>query len=205
MNISELILVFVQTIVVLLLLNVGFILSKQAYHKRLLHKYMLAIASFLFSLVIILDILKLIPIPITWNLIDMVHDWIKICAQVILLSGLGLLIRHSKPKVTQAPVILAFLPFLLILAYPLIVDTFIIKQFMFSLLYSGAAIISVLMYSILTFSERNYLIVLLSSLFFTLAIIMGYLLPSIMALSYSSVLIALLLFRRGYIKYDLNQ
>ena len=205
MNISELILVFVQTIIALLLLNIGFILSSQAYRKRLLHKYMIAFASFLFSLVIIIEILKILPISINWSFIDIAHDWLKLCAQVVLLSGLGLLIRHSKPKVTRAPVVLAFLPFLLIFAYPLIMDTFIIKQFMFSLLYSGAAIISILMYSILTYSERNYQIVLLSSVFFTIAIIIGYMTPSIMAFSYSSVIIALLLYRRGYIKHEFIQ
>ncbi len=204
MNISELILVLFQTIVVYLLLNIGFILIRQAYYNQLLHRYMLAIASGLFSLVITINILKLIPVSLNATITDIAHDWIRLCAQLFLLTGLGLLIRHSKPKVTQAPIILSFLPFLLILAYPLIVDTLMIKKFIFILLYSGSAIISILMFSVLTYSERNYQIILLSALFFATAIVMGLVLQSVMALSYSSLLIALLLYRRGYMKHKFN-
>ncbi|HAC15345.1 MAG TPA: hypothetical protein DCE78_05295 [Bacteroidetes bacterium] len=204
MNINELILVSVQIVVILILLNIGLLFIKQGYRNRLLHKYMLAVASFLFSIEILVDIIRNLPGIVIWEYSDLAHDWIKLVALVCLLSGLGLLIRQSKPKVTRAPVVLAFLPFLLLLAYPLVMDTFVIKQFMFSLLFTGAVIISVLMYSILTYRERKYQIVLLSLVFFIIAIVNGYLFPSILAFSYFSVIIALFLYRIGYKKHEFN-
>ena len=204
MDINDLILVLVQILVVLILLNLGTLLIKQGLPNRLLHKYMLASASFLFSAELLLNIIQGIPNLLNWNNIDITHDWVKLLALVTLLAGLGLLIRQSKPKVTRAPIILTFLPFLLILAYPLIMETFIIKQFMFNLLFIGAVIISTLMYSFLTFRERNYQIVLLAIVFFAIALLVEYVYPSGMAISYLCVMIALYLFRRGYKKYEFN-
>src|SRR5690554_5090434 len=118
MSINELLQITIQCVVLILLFSIMTILARQGYNNQLVHKYLIATSSFLFSVLIMLDFGRLIPEITQWEYLIVTYDWIKITGIVSLLSGLGLLIRQSKPKVTRAPIILAFLPVILIIVYP---------------------------------------------------------------------------------------
>ncbi|MCC5925272.1 MAG: hypothetical protein JJU41_01815 [Bacteroidetes bacterium] len=101
-------------------------------------------------------------------------DWIRIGALSFILTGLGLAIRESKPRINRAPAILSFLPFLLLLVHPLIQDTIVIKELLFGLYSVSALIIALLLFTLAYVRERKYGNLLLGTIILLIGFALTY-------------------------------
>lgn len=73
-----------------------------------------------------------------------VIEWADLIAITLVLSGLFLKIRMSKPAYSRYPLVLIFLPLLVLLVYPLILDAEVIKSLLFMTFLGGAVIVGLM-------------------------------------------------------------
>lgn len=71
-------------------------------------------------------------------------DLILITVLSMLLSALLMLVRHLRPVLFQYPYLLTFSPFLIAIFFPLVKDTYLIKDIMFMSVQAGIVIVSLL-------------------------------------------------------------
>lgn len=147
MNLVEIGQFIAELVLIILLLRLSALFYKQGLSADQRHKLFYAIASLLYSAVFGLDLLLMNYDFDNPSLTSLIKDWINVTAVVLTLSALGLMIRESKPKIARAPVVLAFIPFLILAVYPFVADTFVLKRFLFILLEGGGILIALLMYS----------------------------------------------------------
>lgn len=83
-------------------------------------------------------------------------DWTLITALATILTGMGLAIREAKPVINRAPAALSFIPFLLLLVHPLIQNTIVVKEMLFSFYSAGALTIALMLFSLSYFRKRIY-------------------------------------------------
>lgn len=108
---------------------------------------------------------------------EFINDWSSIFAVAFVLSAAAAQIRDSKPAFTRFPRALTVLPLLLILFYPLIMNTIVLKLWIL-LLYEGSAItIGLLIYGYKTYREPVFSFMFIGVLFFLATYVM-YWLPS---------------------------
>jgi hypothetical protein len=170
MNLLEIGQFIVELILIMLLIRFSFLLYKQGKNIDQRHKLFYASATFLYSVVTILNVLLTNYNFENPPLLSQTKDWVNVFAIVLSLSALGLMIRQSKPKIARAPIVLAFIPFLILVTYPFVADTFILKRFVFLLLEVGGIFISILMYSYHYTRHSDYKYVLLFILLIGLSI-----------------------------------
>jgi hypothetical protein len=160
MNLIEIGHFIVEVILILSLFRVSILFFKQGRNVDQNHKLFYSFAAILYGVVIGLDITLRIYEFTSPILISNSKDWVNITAVVITLSALGLMIRESKPKIARAPMILAFIPFLILAVYPFVADTFVLKRFLFMLLEGGGILIALLMYAHHYTKNSEYSIIL---------------------------------------------
>jgi hypothetical protein len=87
----------------------------------------------------------------------MLYDYMRVAGVSLLLSYMGLQIREDKPLINRAPVLLSFLPLLLIAVHPLVSDTILLKETLLKMYFGGALVVSLLYFSLISFKQQ-YLI-----------------------------------------------
>jgi len=92
--------------------------------------------------------------------IALVLEWIRISGIAFLLTGLAVMVRLAKPKITQAPLILSLLPLLLLGAHPFVIHTLVLKDVLVNMYLTGAIVIGLLMYGLKTYSNGVYATIL---------------------------------------------
>lgn len=103
-------------------------------NKSLLYLYF-GIASLALCLPYGLDLFELQQQPL-------VFEWSKLIAIITYISGLLALIRESKPVFARFPVFLTALPFFSILFFPLMIETYIIKDLLNAIYQGGALLVT---------------------------------------------------------------
>lgn len=86
------------------------------------------------------------------NPIVMVYDWMRVVSVAGVLCGLALYIRNSKPVINQSPVILSFLPVLLLAIQPLVMETIVLKEMLMQIYMGGSLFVGLLI-----FGRNDYL------------------------------------------------
>lgn len=137
MNLIEIGQFITELVLIMLLIRLSVLFYKQGLSADQRHKLFYASATVLYSVVFGFDILISNYDFDNPTLLTQIKDWVNITAVVLTLSALGLMIRESKPKIARAPVVLAFIPFLILAVYPFVADTFVLKRFLFILLEGG--------------------------------------------------------------------
>jgi len=170
MNLVEIGQFIIELVLIILLLRLSVLFFKQGLSPDQRHKLFYASATVLYSAVFVIDIILLNYDFDNPSAFTQVKDWVNISAVVLTLSALGLMIRESKPKMARAPVVLAFIPFLILAAYPFISDTFVLKRFVFILLEGGGLLIALLMYTNHFTRQSEYKLVLVYILLIALVV-----------------------------------
>ncbi len=137
----------IELVLILLLTRLSLLFFRQGLSSDQRHKLFYAFAALLYGIVISFDIVLTTYSFNSPASISYIKDWVNITAVILSLSALGLMIRESKPKIARAPVVLAFIPFLILAVYPFVADTFVLKRFVFLLLEGGGILIALLMYT----------------------------------------------------------
>jgi len=113
---------------------------------------------------------------------DFIEDWTTVFTVSFLLSAAAALIRDSKPSFTRFPRFFTFVPMLLIVIYPLIVETVILKLWIISLYQGSTILISLLIYGYKTYVDNEYGYLLVGVIFFLITFILYWLPRSIFSL-----------------------
>jgi hypothetical protein len=126
-----------------------------------LHHRLFAISVTLYALSIGVTIyIDFLTLPSEILVGETVYQWIRISAVTTLLCGMGVLVRNAKPNLTRAPLALAFLPLLLLLVHPFIIDTILLKDVLISMYHGGALLIAFMMFSVLRTKNSGFIIII---------------------------------------------
>ncbi|MDR9416697.1 MAG: hypothetical protein RI564_10460 [Gracilimonas sp.] len=95
-----------------------------------------------------------------------VFEWGKLISITFYISGLLVLIRESKPVFARFPAYLTTLPFISFLFFPLIIDSFVIKDLINAIYQGGALVVTVLVFTLnqIRKTKRRYYIIGISSI-----------------------------------------
>jgi hypothetical protein len=189
MTLSQIFQLLIQLFLLIGLLSAAVTFLNQGLVSNQRHKLMYFISFILFGMLVIIYMFQSIPQINILNDYDIIVDWINIFAITTSLSAIGLMIRESKPKIARAPTTLAFLPFLILLVYPFVAETLVLKQILFVLLEVGGITIAILMYTLHASKDSRYfhvvtaliitLIVIFTNYFITNGVLLQYLLLSV--------------------------
>lgn len=96
---------------------------------------------------------------------------------VCILSALFNLIRESKPIFARFPPILGYLPFVILLFIPLILEQSVIYNLILGTFQGGALIVSILIFSINQKNQRSYLLLIIGTIVCLIAFIFFWMVP----------------------------
>ncbi len=123
----------------------------------------------LFGLALLSFVLGILIDYIVEGGMSLAREWGDLVAITFTLCGLFVKIRNSKPIFARFPLYLTMLPLLVIVFYPLIVDSNVVKELLQITYQGGAIIVSLLVVSINHFLYRQRSFLLISCLVFLLA------------------------------------
>lgn len=103
---------------------------------------------------------------------EFIVEWGHITALAFVLSSLTIFIRESKPVFAQFPMLYTALPLLIVISYVLVQDTYALKNWLVAIYQAGAIIVALLMYSVYTYRNNEYGIILAGIALFLLSYIL---------------------------------
>jgi hypothetical protein len=110
---------------------------------------------------------------------DFIGEWSTVFSVSFVLSAAAALIRDFKPVFSRFPKSFAFAPLILILIYPMIIDTIIVKLWALGIYQGSALIISLLIYSFRAHQDSEYAYMLVGVLFFAITFVLYWIPESI--------------------------
>lgn len=131
-----------------------------------------------------------------------VQDWFRISGVTAGLCGIGVMVRHSKPKITRAPIVLSFLPVLLLIAHPFVMHTIILKEMLFNLYHGGGLLIALMMFGLKISKNRDFSFVFTGIVLLVSAFLMNFFDNIEGWLINICIALALLLIRTGYVRAE---
>lgn len=118
------------------------------------------------------------------NIIYLIDDalivairFLNTASLVCILSALFNLIRESKPIFARFPTILGYLPFVILLFIPLVLDQSVIYNLILGTFQGGALIVSILIFSINQKNQNNYLLLIIGTIVCLIAFILFWMVP----------------------------
>lgn len=111
---------------------------------------------------------------ILFNLVDSkgisnTKEWGDLIAITLILCGLFVRIRESKPIFARFPLYLTFLPIVILFFYPFVADSNVVKILLKMILQGGALLTSLLLVTINQYIYRNRLVLLISIFLFLIS------------------------------------
>lgn len=106
------------------------------------------------------------------------REWGDLVAITLILCGLFVRIRNSKPVFARFPQPLTALPLLIIIFYPMIVDAEVIKDLLMTTFQGGALIVGLLMVSINQFKHKNRLLTIIGFVILSISYVLFWYVPS---------------------------
>ncbi len=121
---------------------------------------------------------------LTSNIIYLIDDalivairFLNTASLVCILSALFNLIRESKPIFARFPTILGYLPLVILLFIPLVLDQPVIYNLILGTFQGGALIVSILIFSINQKNQNNYLLLIIGTIVCLIAFILFWMVP----------------------------
>jgi hypothetical protein len=108
----------------------------------------------------------------------LLYDYLRVGGVACLLCYLGVQIREDKPPINRAPVLLSFLPLLLLGVHPLVSDTIVLKETLLKMYFGGALIISILYYGLNSLKRKTLTKELFAAIIFLVAF-MNFVFPAL--------------------------
>lgn len=122
----------------------------------------------LFGLAILSFLVGVLIDFINPNGLIIAREWGDLLAITLTLCGLFVKIRNSKPIFARFPIYLTALPLLILMFYPMVIDSIVVKQLLQITYQGGALLVSILVISINQYMYKGRGVLLASS--FTLLI-----------------------------------
>lgn len=149
-----------QIITISCLLYISLYLMRTSEKRFGHYRLILSMASIFYILMLMLYIgssYVSTSMSITYNYLT---EWIRIVAVVLMLSGMGVMIRYSKPKITRAPIALSFLPIVLLFVHPFVINTIFLKELLINFYHGGGLLIALMMFTIRSQGNHGYYTIL---------------------------------------------
>lgn len=110
--------------------------------------------------------------------VQMVKEWSGVISISLVLCGLAVLIRNAKPAFARFPLSFTALPLLIIVTYPLAIDTLVLKDWIMGIYEGGALLIGLLMYAVMSTTSVKYLYVVGAIALLSIAYTIYWFLPA---------------------------
>jgi hypothetical protein len=98
---------------------------------------------------------------------EFIGEWSTVFSVSFLLSAAAALLREFRPVFSRFPKSFTFAPLVLILVYPLIIETVVVKQWTLALYQGSSLLIGLLIFSFKSKASNGYAYMLVGVLFFT--------------------------------------
>lgn len=123
------------------------------------------IAMFAFSGIFVSDYIDLFVTKLGYVFDEqLMREWCHVVAISSVLTGLAFLIYYSKPPFARFPIVLCFVPLLIIGTYVFSMHTLVLKEWLLSIYEGGALLIAVLMHAALIKKSYDRIISLIGIL-----------------------------------------
>ncbi len=113
---------------------------------------------------------------------DFILEWSTVFSVSFLLSAAAALVRDFKPVFSRFPKSFTFIPLVLILIYPMIIDTLVVKYWVLGLYQGSALLIALLIYSFRTYENSDYAYMLVGVIFFAITFLLYWIPESLFTL-----------------------
>lgn len=113
---------------------------------------------------------------------EFIVEWATVFSVAFLLTGVAALIRDSKLLHTDFPKYLVFIPLLIIVVYPLVIEATVIKKLIIAIYQGGALMIGLLIYGYRASGKSEYGYLVVGLVFFAITYILYWLPQSVFSL-----------------------
>jgi len=113
---------------------------------------------------------------------DFIGEWSTVFTVAFLLSAAAALVRDFKPVFSRFPKTFTFIPLVLIVIYPMIIDTLVVKYWVLGLYQGSALLIALLIYSYKTYEKSEYAYMLVGVAFFAITFLLYWIPESLFTL-----------------------
>lgn len=147
---------------VILLLSVvyaTFNLLRLAYLKKELVYSLYGISGAVIVIIILGDLIKGLVVDLNISL-ENFNIWGSVIAIAFILCGLMELIRDSKPEFARFPKAFIALPVLIIISFPFITETIVLKYWLLGIYEATAIIVAIMMHVVLSKKDSSHLTIL---------------------------------------------
>lgn len=139
----------------------------------------LTIAAFIFTFMqLTVSIGGFLDTSAVRAVVGFIVEWGHLICLAFILSALAVFIRESKPVFAQFPLIYAALPLFIIISYFFVLDSIVLKEWIFFLYQGGALLIAAMMYGVYTYRYKKYIFILVGVALFLLCYIWYWSIPS---------------------------
>lgn len=106
-------------------------------------------------------------------------EWGHLICLAFILSALAIFIRESKPVFAQFPLVYSGLPLLIIISYFFVMNSLVLKEWLFFFYQGGTLLVALMMYSIYAYRLKKYLIILAGIILFLFCYILYWSIPAL--------------------------
>ena len=113
------------------------------------------------------------------TVVNFITEWGHLICLAFILSSLAVFIRESKPVFAQFPLLYTALPLCIIISYFFVLDSIILREWLFFLYQGGALLVALMMYGVYTYRVDKYLFILAGVVLFFLCFILYWSIPAL--------------------------
>ncbi len=113
------------------------------------------------------------------TVVNFITEWGHLICLAFILSSLAVFIRESKPVFAQFPLLYTALPLCIIISYFFVLESIILREWLFFLYQGGALLVALMMYGVYTYRVDKYLFILAGVVLFFLCYILYWSIPEL--------------------------
>lgn len=115
--------------------------------------------------------------PAVSSVVSFIFEWGHLICLAFILSSLAVFIRESKPAFARFPLIYTALPLFIIISYFFVLDSVILRRWLFFLYQGGILLVALLMYGLYTYRLSKYRFIFSGVIIFFLTYILYWSIP----------------------------
>ena len=121
----------------------------------------LTIAAFLFTVIELTIVINgIFDSPAVSTVVGFIVEWGHLICLAFILSSLAVFIRESKPVFARFPLVYTALPLFIVISYFFVLDSMILRRWLFYIYQGGALLVALLMYGVYAYRSNKYFYIL---------------------------------------------
>ncbi len=106
------------------------------------------------------------------SVVEFIVEWGHLICLAFILSSLAVFIRESKPVFAQFPLVYTALPLFVIISYFFVLNSIVLRNWLFFLYQGGALFVALMMYGLYTYRVKKYVTILAGVILFLICYIL---------------------------------